>query len=507
MSDSNRRFPGAFLLITSVVLALVSVQSVAAQESTDLQLRRGIEALLQQHDLSNATWGIEIRDVETDAVLYERNASRSMLPASTTKLATTAAALEQLGPDFRLRTSLYAFGEIADGVLHGNLVIRGGGDPTIAETLGDFGYAGLLTDWVDSVRAAGIERINGDIVGDDDFFDDVPYGPGWQWDDLRFYYAPEVSGLSYNENVVNFSITGREEGMPAMISWKPETAFVRVRNASITVPKDSSIVEDYRRDADENLFVLASRVPASGVDREALAVYNPTLYFAAVFRETLQSAGIAVRGESRDVDDISIKPDYASPAARRIGAHHSPPLSEIIALVNKPSHNLAAESLLKTIGRKPREGSTTVVPGTWKRGAEVVAETLVRAGVDTSHVRLRDGSGLSRLNIITPRAFGQLLSYMWNHPSEPLSGAFVASLSRAGEDGTLSSRFRAGPAAERVQARTGTMTSVSAIAGYISRSDRSPLSFVIICNHYTAPTRRIRQAQDEMVNLLARLTL
>jgi D-alanyl-D-alanine carboxypeptidase/D-alanyl-D-alanine-endopeptidase (penicillin-binding protein 4) len=292
-----------------------------------------------------------------------------------------------------------------------------------------------------------------------------------------------------------------------VVSWEPATTYIEVRNETITISHDSSIAESYVRDPDDNVFVLGSRVPEGRIDREALAVWNPTLYFAHVLRETLEAAGIPVRGAAVDVDDRARRPDYADDRIRRLALHRSPPISDIAALVNKPSHNLAAESLLKTLGRLPETKGAASLPGSWERGAQIVARTLARAGIDTNDVRLLDGSGLSRLNLITPHAFAQLLGYMWNHPDEAVRDAFVASLAAGGGEGTLSSRFSSGATAGRVRARTGTMTSVSALAGYLMRGSRPPIAFVVVCNNYTVPTRRVRAAQDDIVNLLARLSL
>lgn len=491
----------------SVASMLFVASAATAQVEAPASLLRAIDAVLEDEEVINAFWGIEVRDLASGDLLYTRNANKSMLPASVTKLATTAAALEYLGPNARLRTELYADGRVNDGVLEGNLIIRGAGDPTIAEELGAYGYSGLLVQWIDSVRASGIQRIEGDVVGDDDIFDDVPYGPAWQWDDVPFYYSAEVSGLSYNENVVQFSLVGRRRGSRADVTWAPFTTYVTPVNESVTISRDSSVVERYRRDPDDNIFFLMSRVPEGRVEREALTVHNPTRYFAHVFLETLEGAGIEVSGEAQDVDDLETKPAYQAGRVRRIAVHDSPPIARIAALVNQPSHNLSAESLFKLLGTIPKSDGEPHPPGTWARGAEIVASTLARAGVDTSRVRLLDGSGLSRMNLITPRALVQLLGYMADHPDGDVREAYLASLPVGGREGTLSSRFRSGPAAGKVRARTGTMTSVSGLAGYVERPAGKPIAFAILCNNYLVPARRIRQIQDEIVNLIARLSL
>ncbi|HEX7070610.1 MAG TPA: D-alanyl-D-alanine carboxypeptidase/D-alanyl-D-alanine-endopeptidase, partial [Rhodothermales bacterium] len=229
------------LAVVACTAFLLPLTPANAQDALERRLRQGIEAAIEAEGFANATWGIEIRDLETGALLYGRNAMKAFVPASTTKLATTAAALEWLGPEHRLETALYADGPIENGVLRGNLVIRGGGDPTISERLEEFGYAGLLEQWADSVAAAGITAIEGDVIGDDDVFDDDDYGPGWQIDDLPYYYSVPVSGLSYNENVIHVEIVGRRRGSPGVVSWEPATTFVNVRNQTMTISRDSII--------------------------------------------------------------------------------------------------------------------------------------------------------------------------------------------------------------------------------------------------------------------------
>lgn len=495
--------------VTLAVATLSSLNSSAAraQDVPINLLRRGIDAIVEQEAFGNAIWGIEIRDAASGKVLYARNAHKSMLPASNTKLATTAAALEQLGPDFRLETTLFAEGEVADSTLRGRLIVRGGGDPTIAEGLRDYGYVGLFAEWADSLRAAGIAHVEGVIVGDDDAFDDVPYGPGWQWDDLPYYYAPQISALSYNENVARFSLLGQSPGRPAVVDWEPRTGYVTARNQTVSVHSSGRIEEEYVRDERHQTFILRSRVPEGQVEREALSVWNPTLFFVHVLREELERARIDVAGPVLDVDDLAMPPRYDLEHVRPIARHHSPPISRLVELVNRPSHNLAAESLHKTLGRIPASASEGWRVGTWSGGRARVAETLARAGVDTTTVDLRDGSGLSRMNVVTPKALAQLLTYMWNHDNPQVRDAFVASLAIGGAPGTLSARFTSGAPAQRVHARTGTMSFVSALSGYLTRPSDPPLVFVILCNNFTVPSRVVRAAQDDIVNLLARLTL
>ena len=202
------------LLILSISASTVPRLTVETED--DSQLSAQIERIIARPEFRGALWGIQASDASDGSVLYEQDAMMSVVPASNTKIYTTAAALEQLGPEFRLVTRLYAQGTLRDGILDGSLFIRGAGDPTIAENLEEYGAPGVLEAWASATRAAGIARIAGDVVGDDDVFDDVPYPRGWSWDDLTFYYAPEIGGLAYNQNVFDLVVEPRAAGMPGI---------------------------------------------------------------------------------------------------------------------------------------------------------------------------------------------------------------------------------------------------------------------------------------------------
>ncbi|MCX7906885.1 MAG: D-alanyl-D-alanine carboxypeptidase/D-alanyl-D-alanine-endopeptidase [Bacteroidetes bacterium] len=474
--------------IYTALLGLLLVGLGAQAQS----LRARIERLLDQPAFANAFWGVEIRSLQSGRIWYARNARKSFVPASNLKLLTTAAALDQLGAEWRFETSLYADGPIADGLLRGDLVVRGGGDPTIgARFFGDNPLA-VFEAWADSLLRGGVRVITGDIIGDDDAFDDLPLGYGWSWDDEVYGYSAQISALSFNENVIEVRLlAGAEPGSPARLVVRPETDYVRLYNQTLTLPADSALRERYDRERAGNTFYVRTRLPVGQEVRARLSVDNPTLYFTTVLYETLQRRGIQVLGRPRDVDELSIKPDYGR--MRLLWTHRSPPLREIVRVINKISQNLYAELLLRALGRA-RFGV-----GSAEAGIRAARESLVRAGLDTSRVVMVDGSGLSRLNLITPQDLVKVLLFMRGHPH---GDAFFESLPIAGVDGTLANRMRRGPARGRVRAKTGFVGHVRTLSGYLQTQRGEWLVFSLMANHYTVPTAAVNEAQDRLLELL-----
>lgn len=494
-----------------VFLLLVLLGPLEAWSQTNprntRQLRRAIDQVLDVDAFENATWSLLVVDLNSGRTLYQRNAQKSFIPASNTKLYTTAAALDQLGPDYVYETPLYADSPVVDGVLQGNLIVRGSGDPVIGGRFNDGDITEAFRDWADALKAAGITRIAGDLIGDDDFFDDQALGFGWNWDDETFWYAAETGALSLNDNNVDLTIAGQTPGGPASITWEPlNTSYVTVVNQSRTVHPDSSLDEGYVRPRGTNTLLISSEVPAGRADLESLTITNATLFFMHVLRETLLREGISVAGAPVDVDDLSIKPNYDAPQMRRLATHTSPPLRDIVEVLNKQSQNLYAEQVLKTLGAVLPADSTESEPGSAWMGIDAAMRTYARAGVDTSRIQLRDGSGLARHNLVTAEMTNALLRYMWHHPDSSTQQAFYHSLPIGGVDGTLRWRYpdETDPARANVRAKTGTVSNASTLSGYVRTARGTPLAFVIMANHYTVPTREVRNAQDAIVSLLAR---
>jgi serine-type D-Ala-D-Ala carboxypeptidase/endopeptidase (penicillin-binding protein 4) len=506
----NRRFSqysaGTHLVLMAVLtvcfLSFTSAEAQPAMEARS-QLARNIGELIGTEDFQNSLWGITIRDLDTGLILYSRNGVKSFMPASNTKLYTTAAGLHYLGPGFRYRTSLYYDGEIRDGVLHGNLIVRGSGDPVIGGRFNDDDRTELFRQWADTLRSAGIRMIRGDIIGDGTIFNSPPLGNSWSWDYLTYWYAAEHGGLSFNDNCVDAIIIGTREGRPARILLEPHnTSYVEIENHTLTVHADSSRRISYNRPIGTNRITIGNHVPEGDTIRYSLSVPNPALYFSHVFRETLLLEGIPVHGRPADVTISSVRPDYDR--LNLITFHESPPLSEIIKVINTVSQNMYAETLLMTVGTYIPADDDPEDLNSHQLGLLRQLEFLGSADVDTSRILLVDGSGLSRRNLVTPNMTAALLHYMWNLPEGELKDAFMNSLPLGGDpDGTLRNMFQEGPAAMRVRAKTGTIGGARALSGYVRGKDGRTFAFSMMSNNHMVPVSRVNAVMELIVHMLA----
>ena len=483
-------------------------QPATPTPSATEQLAETVASAVEADAFGGAPWGVHVVNLRTGNTLYSRNEARPFVPASNVKLATTAAALEQLGPEYRFTTTAYATGPVDDGTLRGHLIVRGAGDPTLGGYRQRDDPAQVFRQWADSLRQAGITRIDGNVIGDAGPLPDPPYGHGWSWEDLSYGYGAPMGGLIFNENTVDLTVRGRDVGQPGRVQLTPfRTDYVTIKNQSHTVPPSAEDDEDYLRLPGTNTVRVRTRVHPSDVEEATIAISNPTRYFAHSLRTVLQRNGIAVTGHAAALDAVGLAPAYRDSTYRRVASYTSPPLAEISRTLNHESRNLYAEQVLRTLALEvPPDTEGDHPPGSAALGIEAVHETLVRAGVDTSRVELADGSGLSRQNLLSPRALVQVLQYMWVHPNSPVSTAFYDSLPQGNEDGTLEYRFRASDAAE-VRAKTGTLSHVSALSGYTTTGQDTPVAFSILVNHHLAESSRARAAQDAIVNAVSRLPL
>ena len=473
-----------------------------AEDEARIRLSRDIAGLLNHDDFQNSLWGISIRDAESGAVLYARDAIKSFMPASNVKLYTTATALHYLGPGFRYRTGLYTDGQVKDGVLHGNLIVRGSGDPVIGGRFNDNDRTELFRQWADTLRSAGIRKIRGDIIGDGTIFDSPPLGSSWSWDYLTYWYAAEHAGLSFNDNTVDATIIGTTAGRPAQILIEPNnTSYVQILNHTLTVPADSAQRISYDRPIGTNRITIANHVPEGDTIRYSLSIPNPTLYFAHVLHETLLLEGIPVLGRPADIAESSVRPDYDR--LTLLTTHESPPLADIVDVVNTVSQNMYAETLLMTVGALfPPDGSEN--RNSHQKGLIRQNEFLGGAGVDTSRIVLVDGSGLSRRNLVTPHMTTSLLRYMWTMPDGEPREAFMNSLPVGGTpEGTLRTLFRSGPASMNVRAKTGTIGGARALSGYVDAANGRAYAFSMMSNNHLVSTGRVNQVIEAVVQMLA----
>ena len=446
-----------------------------------LQLQQRIDATLATPALDHATWGVVVRSLASGDTLYSLNARRLLMPASNLKIVTLAAAAERLGWNFSFETRLVAAGTIDSGVLNGDLIVVGSGDPSLDDWDGD--ASRLFARWARTIRASGISTIGGRIIGDDNLIDDNWLGAGWQWDDLDRSFASGIAALQFNENTVKVTVSpGAADAEPARVTLAQESSGLTLRNLVKTSAPAVAAAIETRRLAGSPLLELRGTVPLGGAPTSMnAAVYNPTLYFVSALRAALIANGIEVRGQAVDIDDVASPP--SSDAGALLLSHYSPALPSLAMTMMKLSQNLFAETLLYATG--PNE-------------ARLVLEGW---GIPPEDILIADGSGLSRYNVVSPEALVTILTRV--AADERLRQPFVASLPIAGRDGSLENRMNGTAAEGNARAKTGSFSNARALSGYVRTADGEPVVFSIIANNYGVPSSLVEQAADAVVVHLA----
>ncbi|MGE5313420.1 MAG: D-alanyl-D-alanine carboxypeptidase/D-alanyl-D-alanine-endopeptidase [Acidobacteriota bacterium] len=458
------------------------------------RLRAELAERFDDPNFMNAHWGVVIRSLKTGEVVYQRNEYKSFMPASNMKLFTTSTALTSLTPDFRYKTDVYAEGDLKAGVLTGNIVVKGSGDPTISGRYNNGHSTETFEQWADSLKAAGITEVTGNVIGDDRCFDESFYGDGWDALYETDWYAAQFGGLAFNDNCVDMTVTaGDSVGQPAHITWSPATKYISIVNKTKTTGPDSNYYITFTRRRGTNIVTVSGSFPVNKPAwKESIAIDNPTLYAATVLKETLERKGIAVHGEAMDIGDTGYLPDYAS--ARHVATFTSIPLSEIVRTINKPSQNFYAEQLYRTMGM------AYYGLGSERNSRRVTNPIFASWGIDTLRLQEVDGSGLSRLNLVSPTDVVSLLTGMYQGKYfEP----FYQSLPIAGVDGSIRNRMKGTKAENNVHAKTGFVGYVRALSGYVTSRDGEMFVFSMICNHYTVPTRMAEKIQNDVCIRLA----
>ncbi len=452
-------------------------------------LQQQIDTLIGAPELAHGYWGVLVKSLRTGAVLYAHDENKLLLPASNMKILTTAVAASRLGWQYTYETDVVAAGESTGGILHGDLVVVGSGDPSMTSA----GPDSTFSRWASRLRTAGLHRIDGRIIGDDHRFIDDRLGFGWSWTDLAEDYSAGVSALQVDEDVVRVTLTpGRTPGAIAAVSASP--AYTALNNSVVTGAADSTPTVESRRLGDTKPVYLRGSVPLGGAPVVvALAAERPTTFFVTRLRAALIAQGIDVAGPAIDLDDI-VEP---VPTRRTLlFAHQSAPLGVLATRLMKVSQNLYAEAFLKTLGAE--NGNPT-----WDGGRAALRETLSQWGIDSSDVVVADGSGLSRYDFVTPAAVVAVLAHVYGDPT--LKEPFMATLPIAGRDGSLAQRMKGTAAEGNVLAKTGSMTRVRAVSGYATTADGEPLAFSIIANNFDVAPEAITSTADAIMVKLAEL--
>ncbi len=465
----------------SVVLALSLLLTAGAQVPARAQaddMPAQVERLFALHHLEDAKVGISVIDLETGETAYRRSESDPLIPASNAKLLTTAAVLDCLGADFSFVTEVYRTGPVSpDGTLKGDLVIKGSGDPNISGRFFNGNVCGVFEKWADRLTALGVKCVAGDIVLDDTIFDREFVHPAWPGDDLANWYAAPVSALSFNDNCVDITVLpSAVVDAPAQILLSPETAYITLQNKTTTVTSKSAHFLAFYRKPNTNVIEIKGKVWKNAKPFvESVAIHNPTAYFGTVFRETLERKGIKCSGNIRSANGPV---DLAAAGTEKIASSKST-LSSTIAVANKRSQNFYAEQLLKYLGWK----KTGV--GSFANGAAAVSQFLANLGFRKDSYVVSDGSGLSRSNRASASVIAGLLR--WGAADEKRREVFMNSLAISGVDGTLEKRMSDPRRKGRVLGKTGYISGVSSLSGYILDGSGAPsLAFSVLVNYRNA---------------------
>jgi serine-type D-Ala-D-Ala carboxypeptidase/endopeptidase (penicillin-binding protein 4) len=516
-------------------------------------LTEQINAILNQPPLNRAHWGIDVVELDSGKALHSQNPGQLFLPASNTKLFTTAAALAIAGPGYRFRTTVEAEGKVdGRGRLAGDLVIVGRGDPNISgrtlpyalKTQRTSPHTQILEEMADQVARSGLKIVDGDLIGDDTYYAFERYAEGWAQDDLQWIDGAPVSALSFNDNVVFVNVQpGEQAGDKAMIALEPETDYYELDNRIVTSVAGVARKIGIHREPGSRRIVLWGALPVGDQGmKEPLAIEDPAEFVARLFRPMLERRGITIRGKTRarhgeaaqffdqspqplvlpapGIDNPAASAPGAAPAAPAVAGgnravsgtgaqrapetempsanqvlaeHLSPPLLDDIRVINKTSQNLHAELALRLVGKLAGSG------GSFEGGSAAEKQFLLQAGLKEDEFVFLDGSGLSRRDLVTPAGTVELLVYA---ARQSWGAAFEESLPVSGVDGSLAERFQNTPAGGLVHAKTGSLSHVNALSGYAQTRSGERLVFTIFCNNHNLPGAKVLEAIDSIVQLL-----
>ncbi|MGQ0733724.1 MAG: D-alanyl-D-alanine carboxypeptidase/D-alanyl-D-alanine endopeptidase [Acidobacteriota bacterium] len=448
-------------------------------------LRHDLQAIFGHPSVDHAHWGVRVDSLSARETLFRLNAQHLLVPASSQKLLTAATAAERLGWDFRFTTRLRATGPItADGVLDGDLVVVGSGDPTINPRHPD--RWGAFDAWALELGRLGLRTIRGHLIGDDDAFAEPGWGAGWAWDDLAFGYGAQTSALQFHENEIDVVVgPGMAEGAPAIIGTTPIGGGIFVANAVVTAPAGTQTQLDFTRVPGSTFLDVSGRIPLGAKPTSfKAAVENPTRFYVHAMRDALARHGITIDGQVADIDELTSPPDTQK--AVDLLVDYSPPLSEIVDVTLKWSRNIYAETLLFAMAPRGE-------PATDGQGLDLLKQTLGSWGVPDESYLPRDGSGLSRYDLLSADALTVLLEHV---ALDARHTRFRTTLPVAGVSGTLATRLRGTAAEGRVFAKTGSMSGVRTLSGYVTTLDDETLIVSILVNNYRLPASAIEALVD-----------
>jgi serine-type D-Ala-D-Ala carboxypeptidase/endopeptidase (penicillin-binding protein 4) len=461
---------------------------VAAPAFNSLQqLQADLIRTTKMPGVQRATWGIAVQSLARNQRLFDLNPQTLMVPASVAKLISVATASDAVGWDYRFTTTLRSTGSIDGNVLHGDLLVIGGGDPAIGGRGGDD-----FSTWVDALKSAGIHRVDGRVVGIDDAFEEPRPGFGWSWDDLGYSTGAIFGALNLAENRLSVTVTpGAVAGAPTSLAYSVDAQDLPITNRSVTGPAGSAPLVWPEMRPGEDVLTIAGSVPVGGMSANLLvSAGNPTLWFARMLRRRLIASGIDVTGSAVDSDDTSFAPPDT---AAILYTYRSHPLSDVVQPLLKDSINLYGEAVHRLNASGP-------LPHTNDQALDGIKQRLLSWGISADGFQIVDGSGLSRRDVLSPETLLTVLLRMYDPAGV---SPWMRSLPVAGVDGTLSGRMKGTAGENNVRAKTGTMSNVRSLAGYVTSRDGEPLAFTCIVNNFEGTGAQANAALDTIAVRLA----
>lgn len=467
--------------VTFAFCFLLVLQFSTLAQSGNILLKSKIDSLLTNDFFKKASVSVDIYDLKDQKSIYQHNNKLLLHPASNNKVITTTTALYFLGPDYEFETKFYYSGKIADSVLTGDLYVVGGCDPDFS--LND------LSDVVKKIKSLGINRISGNIYGDVSAMDSWYWGEGWMWDDDPSTDFPYMTALNINSNSVTVDVAPAADGS-TVINLIPNSSYFKVTNKCKTEEKPSNRISVSRDwvNRTNNVIINGSISPKStGVQKE-INVYQSQYYFLTLLKEELQKQNIYFNGIT-SVQDVKQDAVIITAVKRKFG--------EVIVNLNKTSDNLSAEMTLRALALK-----CFGKPASAENGLKMVDSLLTICGLKPSDYRVVDGSGVSHYNLVTSEMLLELLKYFYNNKPE-LYKILYNSFPNAGVDGSLGGRMKTTLAENNVHAKTGTLSGVSCLSGYVTTKANHTVAFSILIQNYIGSKSQASRFEDEICKILA----
>lgn len=482
------------LKVTALVLLLavmLGCSEADGQERVSGKLGRKIQGVVasKSKKLRGAHIGVKVYSIADKETAYRLDANTAFSVASNMKLATTAVALAKLGKDHKLKAALYRRGRVVAGVLKGDLVVVGLGDPNISGRFHGGNSQAVLDSWASVLKAVGVNRVEGSIIADGTAYGAEEIPPGWPQNQLERWYCAPVSSLSINDNCFDVTVAaGSGPGKPVLVSIRPRAGVVKLKNqCTTTSSKSKHLVSILRRPGTNEVTVKGAFWQSSKPQVYNITVHNPPLVFASALKEALRRQGIGVAGALK-VASKPVETGKLVPVAE-----HSTPLATAIAVTNKNSQNMHAEILLRELGRSAGAGSR-------QNGIKTLAAFMSSIGVPKQQVSPADGCGLDRNTRMSPSAIVSLLVHMRSRPDFEV---FKESLAVSGQPGTLENRLKTKEHAGKVHAKTGYIRGVSGLSGYAVNSSGKEFAFSIIFNKGAKLSNTfMKSVQDEIVEAI-----